>query len=187
MNYRLAFNGTIKAAPANALRARVADILDQADFESLTVIFSSEGGDTREGLSLYNFFRSLPQPVRMHAAGHVDSMAVPVFLSGSVRTCSPTARFYFHPFSWTFDSSQRLDGLDDIAERFLNDVVSARSIVADRASLPSDLAGKLYGRGSKSAVADPAQAVEWGLVNAIEELNPEGEPQANTALWTVTW
>jgi len=89
VNYRLVFNGPIKATPGNALRARVANILEQADFESLTVIVSSEGGDTREGLSLYNFFRSLPQPVRMHAAGHVDSMAVPVFLAGAVRTCSP--------------------------------------------------------------------------------------------------
>lgn len=187
MNYRLVFNGPIKATPGNALRARVAAILEQGDFESLTVVFSSEGGDTREGLSLYNFFRSLPQPVRMHAAGHVDSMAVPVFLAGSARTCSPSARFYFHPFSWTFDSSQRLDGIDDVSERFLNDVMSARAIVTERARLPSAMAGALYGRGFKPAVADPEKALRWGLVEAVEELNPKGETQPDTALWTVTW
>jgi len=187
VNYRLVFNGPIKATPGNALRARVANILEQADFESLTVIVSSEGGDTREGLSLYNFFRSLPQPVRMHAAGHVDSMAVPVFLAGAVRTCSPTARFYFHPFAWTFDSSQRLDGLDDIGQRFENDVLAARTIVTERANLPADLAETLYGRGSRPAVVIPPQAVEWGLVETVEELNPGAESQSNTALWTVTW
>lgn len=187
MNYRLVFNGPIKAPPGNALRARVANILEQTDFESLTVIFSSEGGDTREGLSLYNFFRSLPQPVAMHAAGHVDSMAVPVFLAGATRTCSPTSRFYFHPFSWTFDSSQRLDGLDDVGERFMNDVISARRIVTERATLPDDLAESLYGRGSRPVVADAAKAVEWGLAEDVTELNPKGESQANTALWTVVW
>lgn len=187
MNYRLVFNGPIKATPGNALRARVAAALEQAGFESLTVVFSSEGGDTREGLALYNFFRSLPEPVRMHGAGHVDSMAVPVFLAGATRTCSPSARFYFHPFSWTFDSSQRLDGLDDVGERFQNDVVSARTIVAERAGLPPELTETLYGRGSRPVVADPAKALEWGLVDAVEELNPGGDSQPNTALWTVTW
>ncbi|HEX2054281.1 MAG TPA: ATP-dependent Clp protease proteolytic subunit [Actinomycetota bacterium] len=187
MNYRLVFNGPIKATPGNALRARVSSILEQGDFESLTVIFSSEGGDTREGLSLYNFFRSLPEPVTMHAAGHVDSMAVPVFLAGATRTSSPTARFYFHPFAWTFDSSQRLDGLDDVSERFLNDVESARSIVVERANLPAAMTESLYGRGSRPTVADPHKAVEWGIVDEITELNAKGESQSNTAVWTVTW
>lgn len=187
MDYRLAFNGPMKATPCNALRARVANILEQDDFESLTVLFSSEGGDTREGLSLYNFFRSLPVPVHMHASGHVDSMGVPVFLAGAVRTCSPISRFYFHPFSWTFDSSQRLDGIDDVSTRFLNDVESARKIVAERANLPAELSESLYGRGSRSAVANPEKALEWGLVEAIEELNPKGEEQPDTAVWTVTW
>ena len=187
MNYRLVFNGPIKTSPGNALRARVANILEQADFESLTIVFSSEGGDTREGLALYNFFRSLPEPVRMHGAGHVDSMAVPVFLAGATRTCSPSSRFYFHPFSWTFESSQRLDGLDDVGQRFENDVMSARTIVLDRAKLPADIAKTLYGRGSRPAVADPENALKWGLVEAVEELNPDGKSQPNTALWTVTW
>jgi ATP-dependent protease ClpP protease subunit len=177
----------MKATPGNALRARVANILEMDDFESLTVLFSSEGGDTREGLSLYNFFRSLPVPVRMHASGHVDSMGVPVFLAGATRTCSPISRFYFHPFSWTFDSSQRLDGIDDVSSRFSNDVDSARRIVAERANLPADLTETLYGRGSRPAVVDPKKALEWGLVEAIEELNPKGETQPNTVLWTVVW
>jgi ATP-dependent Clp protease, protease subunit len=187
VNYRLVFNGPMKATPGNALRARVASILDQDDFDSLTVLFSSEGGDTREGLSLYNFFRSLPRPVHMHASGHVESMGVPVFLSGTTRTCSPISRFYFHPFAWSFDSSQRLDALDDVGERMQNDVLSARRIVSERANLPEDLVETLYGRGSKPVVASPDKALEWGLVESIEELNPKGIVQPDAAVWTVTW
>jgi ATP-dependent protease ClpP protease subunit len=187
VEYRLVFNGPIKASPGNAMRARVASILEQDDFESLTVILSTDGGDTKEGLSLYNFFRSLPRPVRMHAVGHVESMGVPIFLAGATRTCSPASRFYFHPFAWTFDSSQRLDSLDDVGDRFLNDVVTARRIVAERANLPEDLIETLYGRGSRPVVADPGKALEWGLVESIEELNPKAEVQDNVALWTVVW
>jgi hypothetical protein len=36
-------------------------------------------------------------------------------------------------------------------------------------------------------VADPEKALEWGLVEAIEELNPKGEEQPNASVWTVTW
>jgi len=187
VNYRLVFNGPLKATPGNALRARVASILEQEDFESLTILFSTEGGDTREGLALYNFLRSLPQPVHMHACGHVDSMGVPVFLAGTTRTCSPASRFYFHPFAWTFDSSQRLDALDDVSERMLNDILSARKIVRERANVPDELVESLYGRGSKPAVADPDRAVEWGLVESIEELNPKGEAQTDVAVWAVSW
>lgn len=187
MEYRLVFNGPIKASPGNAMRARVASILEQDDFGSLTVILSTDGGDTKEGLSLYNFFRSLPLPVRMHAVGHVESMGVPIFLAGATRTCAPASRFYFHPFAWTFDSSQRLDSLDDVGDRFLNDVVTARRIVAERANLPEDLIETLYGRGSRPLVADPQKALEWGLVESIEELNPKAEVQDDVALWTVVW
>jgi ATP-dependent protease ClpP protease subunit len=187
LNYRLVFNGPLKATPGNALRARIASVLEQEDFESLTILFSTEGGDTREGLALYNFVRSLPHPVHMHACGHVDSMGVPVFLAGATRTCAPASRFYFHPFAWSFDSSQRLDALDDVGERMLNDVLSARKIVAERANVPADLVETLYGRGSKPAVADPERAVEWGLVTSIEELNPKAETQTDVAVWAVSW
>lgn len=187
MDYRLVFNGPVKASPGNALRARAAAILEQPDFESLTVIFSTDGGDTKEGLSLYNFFRSLPCPVKMHAVGHVESMGVPIFLAGASRSCSPISRFYFHPFAWTFDQAQRLDGLDDVEARFLNDVVTARKIVDERAGLPAEIMRTLYGRGSRPVVADPAKALEWGLVDRIEELNPRSESQPGVALWTVTW
>lgn len=187
MNYRLVFNGPLKATPGNALRARVAAILEQEDFESLTILFSTEGGDTREGLALYNFLRSLPQPVHMHACGHVDSMGVPVFLAGATRTCAPASRFYFHPFAWSFDSAQRLDALDDVGERMLNDVLSARQIVRERANLPAGLVDTLYGRGSKPEVADAGKAKEWGLVESIGELNPKAEAQAGVAVWAVSW
>lgn len=187
MHYRLAFNGPVKPNPGNALRARTASIVERDDFESLTVLFSTEGGDTREGLSLYNFFRSLPCPVRMHACGHVDSMGVPVFLAGATRTCSPVSRFYFHPFAWTFDTAQRLEGMDDVARRFESDVDAARRIVAEHAQLPPQMLETLYGRGSRPTVADPETALSWGLVSAVEELNARGDVQAGVALWTVTW
>jgi ATP-dependent protease ClpP protease subunit len=96
MDYRLVFNGSIYEQQANALRGRIATILERTDFTSLTLVFSSEGGSTDQGLALYNFIRQLPVPIHIHAVGHVGSIAVPVYLSGHRRTCTPYARFFFH-------------------------------------------------------------------------------------------
>jgi ATP-dependent protease ClpP protease subunit len=85
MNYRLAFNGFIYEVSANALRHRIASILERNDCETLTILFSSEGGSTDQGLALYNFIRSLPRAISMHAVGHVGSIGVPVFLAGRGR------------------------------------------------------------------------------------------------------
>src|SRR5580704_2643319 len=101
-DYRLAFNGLIQEATTNALKGRIATILEKQDYNSLTVMFSSSGGNCAQGLSLYNFIRSLPVQIRMHASGVVESMAVPVFVAGHIRTSSPLSRFFFHAYDFGF-------------------------------------------------------------------------------------
>src|SRR6059058_987878 len=86
--YRLVFNGPIITQSANALRHRVAFILEQADFESLTLVFSTSGGSTQDGINLYSFLRALPIRVHGHAAGHVGSIGIPAFLGAHYRTMS---------------------------------------------------------------------------------------------------
>lgn len=78
----------------------------------LVVMFSSGGGSTIEGLSLYDFIRSSPSPLHLHAVGHVGSMAVPVFLGAHKRSCTPITRFFFHSYDWVFDGRKTLDGID---------------------------------------------------------------------------
>jgi hypothetical protein len=53
--FRLSFNGSIYEPQANAFRARIVQILERPDCDSLTVMFSSEGGSTDQGQALYNF------------------------------------------------------------------------------------------------------------------------------------
>ncbi|MGA8652926.1 MAG: hypothetical protein WB677_20340, partial [Xanthobacteraceae bacterium] len=60
MKYLLSFNGSIYEKQTNVLRDRMATIFEQKDYESLTVLFSSEGGSSVQGVALYNFLRSLP-------------------------------------------------------------------------------------------------------------------------------
>jgi ATP-dependent protease ClpP protease subunit len=68
MNYRLAFNGVVHEVSANALRHRIPVILEREDCETLTILFSSEGGSTDQGLALYNFIHSVPRGIFLKAA-----------------------------------------------------------------------------------------------------------------------
>jgi ATP-dependent protease ClpP protease subunit len=99
MKYRLSFNADIQQKQSNALRDRIAVVLEQKDFEDITILFSSSGGSTSEAIAIFNFVRSLPVKIRMHAVGGVESAAVPAFLSADTRSCAPFARFYLHQTS----------------------------------------------------------------------------------------
>jgi ATP-dependent protease ClpP protease subunit len=187
MQYRLVFNGGIYLQSANALRHRVADILGRADCEGLTILFSSEGGSTDEGIALYNFIKDLPRPVNMHAVGHVGSMGVPVFCAGAVRTCSPISRSFFHTYDWGFDGRQTLERIDEAVIRLKSDIQLSSEIVGRHSNIDADTLAKYYGTAATPTVMTPKEAVEKGLCSEITELNPNGEHQANIATWTVGW
>lgn len=188
MEYRVVFNGNLSRASANALRSRVADALEQPDMEHLTIVLSSEGGSTREGLALYHFLRSLPHPVEVHAAGHVGSAAVSVFLGGHRRTCAPVSRFFFHAFRWSFgEGSQSLDQIEEASRRVVHDARLAREIAERHTKIPAEDLDALYGQQAEPTIVEPDQAVQWGLVEEVMELNPHGIKQPDVKVLTVTW
>jgi ATP-dependent protease ClpP protease subunit len=186
-DFRLVFNGGIEETPANALRARIAQILERPDCQSLTILFSSSGGSCAQGLSLYNFIRALPKPIRMHAIGVVESMAVPVFLSGHERTCSPLSRFFFHTYDYGFTGRQTRNGISEALAKLDQDIELSRQIVGQRATVPEDLLSKLYSSIAAPTLLSPQEAKGYGIVTDICELNAAGEPQPNVAIWTVGW
>jgi ATP-dependent protease ClpP protease subunit len=187
MIYRLVFNGELYQAQTNALRHRIATILELRDCESLTVVFSSQGGNTDEGIALYNFIRSLQRNVDMHAVGHVGSMAIPVFLAGTKRTCTPYSRFFFHAYDWGFDGRQMSDRIAEALQRLDSDINISRDIVAKHTTIPAEKLSTLYGRAPQPTIFRPEEAKEVGIVEGIVELNPTGENQPNVAVWTVAW
>jgi ATP-dependent Clp protease protease subunit len=185
IEYRLVFNGPTELTPMNALRHRVAAILEKPDCGSLTIVLSSEGGSTVNGLSAYGFLRGLPKPIRMHASGNVQSMGIPVFLGGHRRTCEPFSRFFFHTYDWGFDKRVTLDEMSEASERLREDIAVSREILEKHTKIPSDVLDVFSRRGAKPRIAKPDEAKAWGLVDEIVELNPTGQDQPDVAVWTV--
>ncbi|SEF15221.1 hypothetical protein SAMN05444161_9219 [Rhizobiales bacterium GAS191] len=161
-------------------------MLEQKDFGSLTVIFSSPGGNTQEGLNLYSFFRSLPVRVRGHAAGHVGSMGIPAFLGAHYRTMSKFSRFFFHPYDWTFPHENVLpERLLEANVHLAGDRDLSRQIVQGNSNLGADFLDRAYGTSTEIMTAQEALAA--GLVQEIVELNDTGERQPNVKAWTLAW
>jgi ATP-dependent protease ClpP protease subunit len=187
MHYRLAFNGHFYSNSGNALRNRIAQIIEQPNHESLTILLSSEGGSTDEGLALYNFIRALPVPVHMHAVGHVGSMAIPVFLAGHKRTCSPFSRFFFHAYDWGFNGRQMTDRIAEALQRLRSDIELSSKIAERHTSLSSERLAELYNTSPTPTILTPNEAQDAGLVESVLDLNPAGVPEPNVAIWTVAW
>jgi ATP-dependent protease ClpP protease subunit len=186
-DYRLVFNGSLYEVQANALRNRVAVILEKPDCDSLTIVFSSQGGSTDQGLALYNFIRALPVPIHLHAAGHVGSMAVPVFLAGHKRTCSPFSRFFFHAYDWGFEGRQMSDRIAEALKRLNSDIDLSREIAERHTSIPAERLSRLYATTPDPTIFSPQEAKDCGILQDILELNPEGMKQPGVAIWTVGW
>src|SRR5262249_54517549 len=171
-----------------ALKDRIAQVLEQKDYQSLIVLFSSTGGRSTDGLSLYNFLRSLPRPIQFHAVGSIESMAVPVFCGAHKRTCSPVTRFSFHTYSWGgFQGGQSYDQILEAAKKLKNEIDLCRKIVEDNARIPADKLVALFRPAAEPTIFSAQEAKQFGLVEAVEEINPSGATQSDTVMWTVNW
>lgn len=174
VEYRLAFGGGINPAEANSLRDKICQILAASDFGSLTIMFSSPGGNSELSLALFNFISQLPVPVRMHAVGHVGSAAIPVFLAGSRRTSSPIAQFFFHEYGWTFTEHQTAKQIDTIVERLRSDIELTREIIKARTQAPHEILQTLDGR-SPAHIVSSEDAMAFGLVEDVSEISDRGD------------
>ncbi len=137
--------------------------------ETAHVLVQSNGGYVSDGLCLYNFMASSPIKFVMYNGGAVASIAVILYLSGTERYCSETARFMVHKSHATASPGSRPDALNIIVEGLRADDARTESILRKKVELTpeqwsihqySDL--HLNSRDAKAA----------GLVDDIRDFAP---------------
>ncbi|UOD29763.1 ATP-dependent Clp protease proteolytic subunit [Massilia violaceinigra] len=97
--------------------------------ETAHVLIQSNGGYVSDGLCMYNFLSNSPVKFVMYNAGAVASIAVILFLSGSRRYASETARFMVHKSHATASPGARPDALNIIVEGLRADDARTESIL----------------------------------------------------------
>jgi ATP-dependent Clp protease protease subunit len=99
------------------------------------VLVQSNGGYVSDGLCLYNFMSNAPVNFVMYNAGAVASIAVILFLAGSRRYASETARFMVHKSHATASPGARPDALNIIVEGLRADDARTESILRKHVDL----------------------------------------------------
>jgi ATP-dependent Clp protease protease subunit len=93
------------------------------------VLLQSNGGYVSDGLCLYNFLANSPVEFVMYNGGAVASIAVTLFLSGTRRYASETARFMVHKSHATASPGSRPEALAIIVEGLRADDARTESIL----------------------------------------------------------
>jgi ATP-dependent Clp protease protease subunit len=146
-----------------------ASAMTEGGIDRAHVLLQSNGGYVSDGLCLYNFLSNSPIEVVMYNGGAVASIAVTLFLSGTRRYCSETARFMVHKSHATAQPGSRPDALNIIVEGLRADDARTESILRKHVELTPEQWGihqysdlHLNSRDAKTA----------GLVNDILDFAP---------------
>lgn len=93
------------------------------------LLVQSNGGYVSDGLCLYNFLSHSPVEFVMYNGGAVASIAVILYLAGTRRCASETARFMVHKSHATASPGARPDALNIIVEGLRADDARTESIL----------------------------------------------------------
>ncbi|CAH0171655.1 ATP-dependent Clp protease proteolytic subunit [Massilia sp. Bi118] len=152
-------------------------MMTEDGLETAHILVQSNGGYVSDGLCLYNFLANSPVEFVMYNGGAVASIAVILFLSGTRRYASETARFMIHKSHATASPGSRPDALNIIVEGLRADDARTESILRKHIELTPEQWGihqygdlHLNGRDAKTA----------GLVNDVRDFAPpKGAPLRN--------
>jgi ATP-dependent Clp protease protease subunit len=112
--------------------------MSESGIETAHVLLQSNGGYVSDGLCMYNFLSRAPVNFVMYNAGAVASIAVILFLAGTRRYASETARFMVHKSHATASPGARPDALNIIVEGLRADDARTESILRKHIELTPD-------------------------------------------------
>lgn len=141
------------------------------------LLIQSNGGSIPTGIALYNFLGALPIEVITHNIGGVHSVAVIVFLAGSVRRANSTSVFMVHKASITLQSCVGEDSLRGRIESMEIDNRNLETILKNNlGGMPQD---KWIMHSKSDLFIPPEDAVKFGLIHEITDwVLPEGRIMA---------
>jgi ATP-dependent Clp protease, protease subunit len=143
--------------------------MTEEGIETAHVLVQSNGGYVSDGLCLYNFLANAPVNFLMYNGGAVASIAVILFLSGTRRYASETARFMVHKSHATASPGSRPEALSIIVEGLRADDARTESILRKHVELtPEQWAIHQY----SDLHLNSRDARIAGLINDIADFAP---------------
>jgi len=167
------FSAEINPHTSEALMNFLADQLTKSEKE-FYILLSSLGGSVKDGITLYNYIKSLPVKTIIHNIGIVNSIANVIFLAGDGRYAAPHSSFLFHGVGFDIPQPTRLEEkeLKEKIKIIERDQTLMSEIISERTKLSLEEIRKLF---LEAQTKTPEEAKKMGLIQEIKEIKiPEG-------------
>jgi ATP-dependent Clp protease protease subunit len=161
-------SGDVNSDMVHRVFEAVANMTEEG-IDTAHVLVQSNGGYVSDGLCLYNFMASSPINFITYNAGAVASIAVILFMAGTRRYASETARFMIHKSHATASPGSRPDALNIIVEGLRADDARTEAILRKNVELTPEQWG-IHQYGDLHLNARDAKAA--GLVDDVVDFAP---------------
>lgn len=170
----ISFASAVNPQTAQVLMGSLTNAVNQGHTK-IHLLLSTPGGNTSEGITLYNFIRALPVPVFIYNMGRVDSIGNIVFQAGDRRIAATTSSFMFHGVGFDIANTRmELVHLIEKIQALQNDQSQISAIMVDRTGLPID---EVEGLFQQTAFVNSSEAVQRGIADEVSDINlPQGVP-----------
>ena len=161
-------SGDVNSDMVHRMFEAIAEMTEDG-IETAHILLQSNGGYVSDGLCLYNYMANAPIEFVMYNGGAVASIACTVYLAGSRRYCSTTARFMVHKSHATASPGSRPDALNIIVEGLRADDARTEQILRGKVELtPEQWAIHQY----SDLHLNSADAKAAGMVHDIRDFAP---------------
>jgi ATP-dependent Clp protease, protease subunit len=160
--------GDVNSEMVRRIFEAVSDMTEEG-ITTAHVLIQSNGGYVSDGICLYNYLSKLPIQFVTYNAGAVASIAVIVFLAGTRRYASETARFMLHKSHASAAPGARPDALAIIVEGLRADDLRTEQILMKHIKLLKEN-WEVHANSDLHLTSHEALVV--GMINEIADFAP---------------
>lgn len=173
----LSFSAEINQHTAESFMTTIAGYFNKG-VRDFYILLSSPGGSVANGVTLYNYLRSL-QPtakITMHNIGIVDSISNMVFLAGEPRYAVVNSSFLFHGVGFDIAQGTRFEekNLKEMLVGIERDQLLISNIIVERTKLKFEEIKKMF---LEAATRTPQIAKEVGIISDIKPVQIPNDAQ----------
>lgn len=162
------FVADIYLSQVNVLIDTFIQLITQGNTEFI-LLLSSDGGSVTNGITLYNFLKSLPINLTIFNIGAINSIANVIFLASDKRYAVKNSSFMFHGVGFDIPQGGRLveKDLKEKLETITNDQENIADIIISKTSFTRDEIDKMF---FEQKTISPQKAKDRGIIQEIKEL-----------------
>ena len=146
----------------------------QGGARKVHLLLHSNDGSVVDGIAIYNYHKNLLIEITTYNGGIVASIAVLVYLAGTVRKTSANASFLIHKTTFLGQGAETAAMLRVKAEAAERTDAITDAIVAEHTEIPVDV---WEGRDTRELSINASEAVQYKIAHDIADFQPPSDSQ----------